>query len=146
MKKTLSILILFLPIIQGYAQTPPNDDAAAINLGAIKLTPDQEKKMNAAFVLMDAVEKAGAYINSLSDLFANGTMPLPVGIKKGDYSLIVRKITWDDEKKKQIIHATCAFKFKDTGQKIAFEGDAVLEGKAGLGTAGRLALIALRSA
>jgi len=140
MKKALLILIGFLFVFQGYAQTMPDDDTFTIGLGT--LTEDQQRKINAAFELMDAVEKAGAYIQSLSDLFTNGTVPLPVGIKKGDYSLIVQKITWDHEKEKQVIHASCAFKFKDTGQKIAFEGQAVLEGETGLGTAGRLELVA----
>jgi len=141
MKKVLLILIGFLCMVKGYAQENPSDDVPTIDLGTA-MSPEQEKKMNAAFEVLDAVEKAGAYIKSLSELLTDGTMPLPVGIKKGDYSLIVQEITWDDDKKKQIIHASCAFKFKDTGQKIAFEGQAVLKGKSGLDTEGRLALIA----
>jgi hypothetical protein len=43
---------------------------------------------------------------------------------------------------KPVIHATCAFRFKDTGQLIAFEGQAILEGDKGIGTAGKLTLIA----
>jgi len=138
MKKIFFILIALIYSFQSYPQTAPNDNAAVI----ADLSPDQEKKMNAAFAVADAVEKAGAYINSLSDLITNETMPLPVGIKQGDYSLIVQKITWDSKKEKQIIFASCAFKFKDTGQKIAFEGQAELSGKNGLGPSGKLELIA----
>jgi len=144
MKKVLFIILIgFLCTIQGHAQTNPNDNAPTIDLDAIiNLTPEQQKKIDAACAVADAVEKAGAYIKSLSELLTNGTVPLPVGIKKGDYSLIVTELTWDPVREKQIIHASCAFKFKDTGQKIAFEGDAVLEGEAGLGTAGRIELVA----
>jgi len=142
MKKVLFIILIgFLYTIQGYAQTNPSNDTLTVNLGAINLTPEQQKKLDAACAVADAVEKAGAYIKSLSELLTNGTVPLPVGIKKGDYSLIVQKITKDPESGKPVIHASCAFKFKDTGQKIAFEGDALLESDDGLG-AGRIKLIA----
>ena len=87
MKKVLFILILILCSRQGYSQTPPSDNSPTIDLGSLNLSPDQEKKMNAAFAVMDAVEKAGAYIKSLSELITNGTVPLPVGIKKGDYTV-----------------------------------------------------------
>jgi len=142
MKKVLFILIAFLYAVQGYAQVEPGE-TFSIDLDAItKWSPEQEKKINAAFTLLDAVEKTGNFIKSLSELITNKTIPLPVGIKSGDYSLIVQEITWDHKKKRQIIHASCAFKFKETGQPIAFEGQAVLESNKGLGTAGRLELIA----
>ena len=141
MKKFLLSVSLFIAGIQAYPQTPQNDNAPAIDLGTINLSPEMQRKIDAAFAVADAVEKAGAYIKSLSDLITNGTVPLPVGIKKGDYSLIVDEITWDKGKKKQIIHAFCAFKFKDTGQRIAFEGQTELSSNKGLGPSGRLALI-----
>ncbi|MCL2651628.1 MAG: hypothetical protein FWD60_11480, partial [Candidatus Azobacteroides sp.] len=143
MKKVLFILIIFLSSIQSYPQTALNTNPAVTGLLETidNLSPEIKEKMDAAFSAADAVEKAGAYINSLSDLIAGETIPLPVGIKKGDYSLIIRKITWDTEKKKQIIFASCAFRFKDTGQKIAFEGQAELNGNNGLGPSGRLELI-----
>lgn len=101
-----------------------------------------EEKINAAFTAMQAVQDAGAYIESISDLIGNGEITLPVGIKKGEYELIIQKITYDEEKEKPSIFATCAFQFKDDGQKIAFEGSADIEGKKGVGTNGYLELIA----
>jgi hypothetical protein len=106
-----------------------------------QLQQQNKNKIDAAFAAMEAVQKAGAYIESLSDLFSDGIVTLPVGIKKGDYELIIQKITQDKQTGKSYIHATCAFKFKDNGQKIAFEGNAVLEGQKGLGTSGFLELI-----
>ena len=88
------ILIAFLYAFHGYTQ---NDNVAPIDLGAIgNLSPETEKKMNAAFGIIDAVEKAGNYIKALSDLFSDGQLTLPVGIKAGDYTLAVDKITMDE--------------------------------------------------
>ena len=144
MKKILFILIGFLHAIQGYPQANPNDDAYTIDLGAIdNWSLDTEKKMNAAFEVADAVVQAGNYIKSLSELLTDGTIPLPAGIKsdEGGYELIVHKISQPNKNGKKILYATCAFRFKDTGQPIAFEGQAVIEGTNGAGTKGRLALI-----
>ena len=99
-------------------------------------------KIDAAFAAMDAVKKTESYIKSLSDLIGNGEINLPVGIKKGEYELIIQKITYDEKTGKSDIFATCAFTFKDNGQRIAFEGNATLVGKKGLGTNGSLKLIA----
>jgi hypothetical protein len=139
MKQLLLCTVLLFTGIASYAQEEPD----AIDLSKIaQLQVDNQDKINAAFVAMDAVQKAGKYIESLSDLFAKGELTLPVGIKKGGNELIIQKITQDEKTKKSIIHATLAFQFKDTGQRIAFEGEAVLEGNLGFGTAGQLTLIA----
>ena len=105
-------------------------------------TPEQQARVNAAFAAMEAVQKAGAYVESIADLVGNQEMTLPVGIKKGGYELIVQKIKHNKNTGKADIYATCAFKFKDNGQKIAFEGLAGLEGQNGIGTHGSLELIA----
>ncbi len=107
-----------------------------------QLQKANEEKINAAFGAMEAVQEAGAYIESLSELLTNGVITLPVGIKKGEYELIIQKLSYDKNTDKTSIYATCAFKFKDNGQKIAFEGSAVLEGQKGLGTQGYLEVIA----
>jgi hypothetical protein len=118
-----------------------NDDAEQVLAKVEQLKAQNQAKIDAAFAAMEAVQKAGAYIESLSDLFSDGIVTLPVGIKKGDYELIIQKITQDKKTGKSFVHASCAFKFKDDGQKIAFEGSAVLEGQKGLGTSGYLQLI-----
>ncbi|NOQ25700.1 MAG: hypothetical protein GQ564_10105 [Bacteroidales bacterium] len=143
MKKILlSItLISFLSVFSEsiYAQ----QEQANQTLSQVESLQIQHKdKIDAAFAAMEAVKKAGAYIESISDLIGNGEITLPVGIKKGEYELIIQKITYDPQKDKPSIFATCAFQFKDDGQKIAFEGSADIEGKKGLGTNGFLELIA----
>lgn len=105
-------------------------------------TPVQLEKIEAAMTAMQAVQDAGAYIESITDLMKNGEITLPVGIKKGEYELIIQKITSHPKTGKPQIFATTAFKFKDDGQVIAFEGTVELEGQKGLGTTGALELIA----
>ncbi|MGQ1945723.1 hypothetical protein ACT3CD_01310 [Geofilum sp. OHC36d9] len=100
-----------------------------------------EKKITAAFEAMAAVKQAGAYIDSFSDLVESGEITLPVGVRKGDYELIIREITYNQETGKNRVYASCAFKFKEDGQKIAFDGYADIEGQKGLGTNGFLELI-----
>ncbi len=107
-----------------------------------QLQAQHKDKIDAAFKAMEAVQKTGAYIESLSDLVGNGELTLPVGIKKGEYELIIQKIKQNKETGRPMIFATCAFQFKENGQKIAFEGSADIEGKKGLGTHGYLELIA----
>ncbi|MDR0712787.1 MAG: hypothetical protein LBF89_00770 [Bacteroidales bacterium] len=117
--------------------------SAPLDLNRIEqLQMEYNGKIDAAFTAMKAVQDAGRYIKSLSDLFGNGEITLPVGIKNGDYELIIQKILYDEKTEKKQISATCAFRFKDTGQKVAFEGSADIQGKNGLGTHGELALIA----
>ncbi|MDR1385024.1 MAG: hypothetical protein LBJ67_14420, partial [Planctomycetaceae bacterium] len=107
-----------------------------------QISPDNQKKVTAALAAADAVKKAGAYIESLSDLLQDGTLSFPVGVKKGDYELIVHHIEYDSETHNPKIYATCAFKFKDSGEKVAFAGEAVFTGHSGVEMNGSLALIA----
>lgn len=101
----------------------------------------KKEKIDAAFAAMETVQQAGAYIDALSDLFESGETALPVGIRKGDYDLIIREVLYNKETGKNRVYASCAFKFKESGQKIAFDGYADIEGQKGLGTSGALELI-----
>ncbi|MDR0798525.1 MAG: hypothetical protein LBN18_02025 [Dysgonamonadaceae bacterium] len=142
--KTLYIIsICIFTVFSGYGQEQSGDDLY-LELGkTAELTDEQSKKMEAAFTVLDAVQKAGNYVQSLGELISNSRIPLPAGIKseQGGYELIVHKITRAKDGH-STIYATCAFPFKDTNQRIAFEGQAEIEGKNGLGTHGRLTLIA----
>jgi hypothetical protein len=153
MPKTLQILVIYLLVCNyyfGYSQsttTNASDNTAASTAASIisrveQIQREKKDKIDAAVTAMEAVRKAGAYIESLKDLFGNGELTLPVGIKKGEYELIVQKILYDEKARKNQIYATIAFKFKEDGQVIAFEGYADIEGQKGLGTSGSLELIA----
>jgi hypothetical protein len=107
-----------------------------------RLQRENEEKIQSALVVAEAVKKAGALINSLADLSLNGEVSLPVGIIKGDYMLVVQQIAYDEKTSQPYIYASCAFKFKDSGQPVAFEGRVPLNGQNGLGASGELSLIA----
>ena len=135
-------IITFVLVFCSYFKAS-SEENVEIDLSKIEqLQIENSDKINAAIAAMEAVQKAGAYIESLNDLFGNQKITLPVGIKKGDYELIVQEIRLNKQTGKAILYATCAFKFKDTGQKIAFEGQIEVKGKNGFGTSGQLALIA----
>jgi len=143
MKKLLlltGVLFLFTSNLFSQHSIEENLDAALLQIK--QLQKENEHRINAAFAAMEAVQRAGAYIESLADLFGNQILSLPVGIKRGDYELIIHRITTDIQTGNPIIHATCAFKFKEDGQRIAFEGQAEISGRGGVGTRGRLSLIA----
>lgn len=117
-------------------------DLEQLMIESLQLSPQAKKKMDAAFGAMEAVKKAGAYIESLQELFEDGIVTLPVGIKKGDYELIIQRIQLDAKTGKTKIYASCAFKFKEDGQPIAFDGWSTLEGQKGLGFLGSLEVVA----
>ncbi|GAB6012993.1 hypothetical protein [Viscerimonas tarda] len=134
------ILLLFAVLFLGAIPSIAQDE---IDLTKIEqLLIDNQKKIESAMVVMDAVQKTGNYVQSLSDLFTKEELTLPVGIKKGDYELIIQEIEYDNKIHKQKIYATCAFRLKESGQIVAFEGNAVLTGIKGLETKGALTLIA----
>lgn len=139
-QRLLAIIMLSVMVCMGnvvYAQTNTFNIDSLLTIDPVK-----QKKIDAAFELMENVKKAGAYIESLSELITNKTLPLPIGIKKGEYELIIQKIVYDNATTKFRIHASCAFTFKENGQRIAFEGVADIEGQKGLGTNGYLELVA----
>ncbi|GHT13463.1 hypothetical protein AGMMS4956_09660 [Bacteroidia bacterium] len=142
MKRILTIILLLAFYLNCKAQVHA-DASISIDLKQIEqLQIERNDKIDAAFTAMQAVQDAGRYIDALSDLFGEGEITLPVGIKKGDYELIIQKILPDENTGKSRIFATCAFLFKDNGQKIAFEGHTDIQGQNGLGTHGELTLIA----
>jgi hypothetical protein len=145
MLKYLQVLLIYLCVCTlhvAYTQTQTANSATTILSRIEQIQQEKKSKIDAAFAAMNDVRKAGAYIESLKDLFGNGELTLPVGIKKGGYELIIQKIIYDEKERKNQIYATIAFQFKEDGQKIAFEGYADIEGQKGLGTKGSLELIA----
>jgi len=87
-----------------------------------------KKKVDAALAAAETVKQAGAYIDSFTDLFTDGIITLPVGIRKGDYELIIREISYNTETDKNRVLVSCAFPFKESGSVIAFEGYVDIEG------------------
>lgn len=135
-------LLLICGTGNGYAQSNIKNKGTQLLEKVKRIKEEKKEKIAAAYAAMEQVRKAGAYIESLSDLFGDGIVTLPVGIKKGDYELVIQKIKYDKDSRKSQIYATCAFKFKEDGEIVAFEGVASIEGQKGLGTTGYLELMA----
>ena len=139
----LLLLVLFLFCVT-FASAQENNFDFTIELNKTELTPEQEKKIDAAFTAMEAVRKTGNYIQSLTKLLTDGTITFPVGIvsPEGGYELIVHKIKKIGNSNREIMYATCAFTFKESNQRIAFEGQIEINGENGFDTSGKLTLIA----
>jgi hypothetical protein len=143
MRAVLFFTIFGLHFMQIASAQVPAEASVSLDLNKIEqLQTERNDKIDAAFTAMKAVQDAGRYIQSLSELIGNGEMTFPVGIKNGEYELIIQKIKYDAQTGNTQIFASCAFRFKDSGQRLAFEGQAEIQGTAGLGTTGELALIA----
>ncbi|MDR3184541.1 MAG: hypothetical protein LBT49_03950 [Prevotellaceae bacterium] len=136
---TGSLLICFA----GYSQNDGEEDLSILFAEVEVFQVENKKDIEAALAVADAVRKANAYVESITALFENGEITLPVGIKskESEHELIIRKITFNEKTGKAVIYASCAFIFKDSGQPIAFAGEAAVEGKSGIGE-GTLNLIA----
>ncbi len=139
--KYLSFTLLLLLLLSGFytarAGIPTNDFLTLVEQKRVI----NQKKVEAAFLAMETVRESGAYIDALSDLFDGGILTLPVGIRKGEYELIIRELSYNKETDKNRVFASCAFVFKENGQRMAFEGYVDVEGQKGMGTAGSLALV-----
>ena len=144
----IKVILIFLALalcrICGAQAQFSAEASVSLDLSKIEqLQIEGNDKIDAAFTAMQAVRDAGHYVNSISELLGSGRLSLPVGIKKGDYEFIIQRIMHNDETDRLQIYATCAFRFKDTGQRIAFEGVADIQGENGIDTHGELSLIVL---
>lgn len=140
-KNRLFRLVIFSLGLLSYNSVKANSSNVDILALVAQEQAVNQKKIDAAFAAMETVKQAGAYIDSFTGLFENGEITLPVGIRKGDYELIIREISYNKETGKNRVYASCVFKFKESGQPIAFDGYADIEGQKGLGTSGFLELI-----
>lgn len=131
------LLLLFLGFYTAQAIPLSNDILGLVEQKRVA----NQKKVEAAFAAMETVREAGAYVDALSDLFDGGILTLPVGIRKGEYELIIREISYNKKTDKNRVLASCAFLFKENGQRMAFEGYVDVEGQKGMGTEGALALV-----
>jgi hypothetical protein len=130
----------------GYAQEAGDEDYEDIPSLLMEmelLQEEQRKEIEQALAMAEAVQRAGAYVESITALFEGGEITLPVGIKNKEsgHELIIQKITYNGNTRKAVLYASCAFKFKDSGQPIAFAGEVIVEGKSGMGE-GALKLLA----
>jgi hypothetical protein len=81
MKKFSVILTLLLSATILTAQPTGDTDYSAEKARSENPTPEQKSKTDTAFALMKQVQQSGNYVESLTELFSDSIIPLPVGIK-----------------------------------------------------------------
>lgn len=117
-------------------------DAVGRLLDSLNLTDDQQRRLDGAMSVYESVKAMGNTVKSLSDLFKKSELSLPVGIGDADkYLICISEIVSDDQGRSHL-KASCIIPLNDNGQKLAFSGDAIVEGQNGVGTKGRLELTA----
>ena len=95
--------------------------------------PELQYRHEACRAIEEKVREEKRLVTSIRDI-VNGKRecPLPVGIKNGSYALYISKITTKDTDMRNWIEACAFIKFGDSGQELAFDGKAVLEGENGI--------------
>lgn len=117
-------------------------DAVSKLLDSLNLNDDQKRRLDGAMSVYESVKAMGNTVKSLSDLFTKSELSLPVGIGDADkYLICISEIVSDDQGRSHL-KASCIIPLNDNGQKLAFDGDAIVEGQNGVGTKGRLELTA----
>lgn len=109
-------------------------------VASLDMTPEQEKRMGNALALLEKVEQTKSYISSLVEIVRDNSISLPVGLKSKDYTICIEEM-YNDEEQRLYIKAVCVIPMGNN-DVIAFEGIAMIEGENGVGTHGKLELIA----
>lgn len=153
----LALLLLCLCHVNGYGQEvssyetgnkefviPENDKVQQL-LDKLK-SPEAKKRADAAKATFEKIKQASNYIGSISDLFKNKEIPLPVGVKSesNHYTICIEQFYRDDTNgdSRHYIKAVCVIPLSGDGKNnLAFDGIVQLEGDYGIGTHGKLSLI-----
>lgn len=119
------------------------DNNAQMVLESLNLSPELEKRVNGALMTYEKMVQVGRYINSIAELINDKDILLPIGLKSKEYTICIDEIYEDSVVGEQSIYikAICVIPTL-RGQSLAFEGVAKIEGENGVGTNGRLELIA----
>ncbi len=121
------------------AQT--NDAQTVIN--SLNISSDTQLRIANALSAYEKMKQAGRYVNSISEIITDKNIQLPIGIKSSNYTLCIEEIysncTSSDQK--MFIKALCVIPTY-SGNSLTFEGTARIDGEHGVGTEGRLELIA----
>lgn len=89
------------------------------------------------------MKQAGRYVNSISEIVSDKNIPLPIGLKSSNYTLCIEELYSDCTagEQKMYVKAVCVIPTY-RGKSLAFEGTARIDGEKGVGTEGKLELIA----
>lgn len=149
----MACCVSFLPLCAGTvcAQDGANDtdvfasvaaDAVSSLLDSLKLTDDQQQRLDAARSVFETVKSASNTVKSLEDLFRKRELSLPVGVGDGEKYLICINEIYSDKDGNSHLKVSCIIPLNESGKQLAFDGDAIVEGQNGVGTRGRIELVA----
>lgn len=149
----MACCVSFLPLCAGTvsAQDGANDtdvfasvaaDAVSSLLDSLKLTDDQQQRLDAARSVFETVKSASNTVKSLEDLFRKRELSLPVGVGDGEKYLICINEIYSDNDGNSHLKVSCIIPLNESGKQLAFDGDAIVEGQNGVGTRGRIELVA----
>ena len=149
----MACCVSFLPQCAGTvcAQDGANDtdvfayvaaDAVSSLLDSLKLTDDQQQRLDAARSVFETVKSASNTVKSLEDLFRKRELSLPVGVGDGEKYLICINEIYSDKDGNSHLKVSCIIPLNESGKQLAFDGEAIVEGQNGVGTRGRIELVA----
>ncbi|MCQ2374615.1 MAG: hypothetical protein MJ069_01760 [Salinivirgaceae bacterium] len=149
----MACCVSFLPLCAGTvcAQDGANDtdvfvseaaDAVSSLLDSLKLTDDQQQRLDAARSVFETVKSASNTVKSLEDLFRKRELSLPVGVGDGEKYLICINEIYSDNDGNSHMKVSCIIPLNESGKQLAFDGEAIVEGQNGVGTRGRIELVA----
>ena len=141
----LSLFFLLTNTICAKAQSAVNtssDEAGKVE-ASLNWSAETTSRVGSALAAFENMTKAGRYISSIAELIKNRQMPMPVGIKSKTYTICIEEVYVDSltDGEKLLIKAVCVIPIPG-GKSLAFGGVARIEGDNGVGTQGKLALIA----
>ena len=144
----LAVLTLFVVLTEtAYSQTTTEttktSDETEKVVASLNWSTETTSRVGSALVAFENMTKAGRYISSIAELIKNKQMPMPVGIKSKTYTICIEEVYVDSltDGEKLLIKAVCVIPILG-GKSLAFEGTARIEGDNGVGTQGKLELIA----
>ncbi|MBO7593625.1 MAG: hypothetical protein J6T12_01545 [Salinivirgaceae bacterium] len=148
----MAFCVPFLPPCAGAASAQNGADAAtealissdAVSslLDSLKLTDDQQQRLDAARSVFETVKAASNTVKSLEDLFRKRELSLPVGVGDGEKYLICINEIYSDKDGNSHLKVSCIIPLNESGKQLAFDGEAIVEGQNGVGTRGRIELVA----
>lgn len=120
----------------------PTDNAQRV-IESLKLSQETERRVENALAAYEKMKQAGRYVNSISEIVSDKNIQLPIGLKSSNYTLCIEELYSDCTagEQKMYVKAVCVIPTY-RGKSLAFEGTARIDGEKGVGTEGKLELIA----
>ena len=138
LSRSCTLLSAFLYVGTLCAQT--NEAQTVIN--SLNISSDTELRIANALSAYEKMQQAGRYVNSIAEIITDKNIQLPIGLKSANYTLCISEMysNCSASDQKMYIKAFCVIPTY-SGNSLAFEGTARIDGEYGVGTEGLLQLI-----